>query len=315
MNWSEKRVVVTGGTGFLGSHIADELRERGCQHVFVPHLYDFDLRSRDNTRAMYYTFKPHIVINTAASVGGIRWNQKNPAVALHDNLMIGLNLLEESRFNKVEKFVQIGSVCAYPAWSWTPTPETALWDGLPEKTNAPYGIAKRVLSAACQAYREQYGLNAISLLPTNLYGPRDNFNLETCHVIPAMIRKFVEAQNAGARQVTFWGSGEATREFLYVEDCAEAVILATEQYDKPEPVNLGKGRETSIGWLAQIIQEQVGFSGEVLWDETKPDGQHRRLFDISKARDEFGFTAQTDLVDGLYDTIEWYRDNICDISR
>jgi GDP-L-fucose synthase len=312
VNLIDKRIVVTGGAGFLGSHIVDGLRARGCKDVFVPRLQDYDFRTEHSAMAMYYTLKPHIVINVAASVGGIKWNQKNPAKALYDNLMIGLTLLEQARLNKVQKFVQIGSVCAYPQNVGFPTSEEMMWDGYPEPTNAPYGVAKRVLTTACQAYREQYGLNAISLIPANLYGPRDNFNLETCHVIPAMIRKFIEAKDG---QVTFWGTGKASREFLYVKDCANAIILATERYGKPEPVNIGRGEETTIFSLACLVAEGVQFQGNINWSDSELDGQSRRLFDVSKAQREFGFTASTGLVEGLQNTIKWYKDSLCEKSH
>ena len=301
-----KQIIVTGGAGFLGSHIVDRLRELGYIDVFVPLSSEFDLRNPDKVRAMYYTYKPNIVINPAAKCGGIGWNQANPAISLYDNLTIGLNLMEEGRKNGLEKFVQLGSVCGYPGIVPFPTPETSLWDGYPEPTNASYGIAKRTLIATCQAYRRQYGLNAISVLPTNLYGPRDRFGPTVSHVVPAMIRKFVDAKNRGADAVTFWGLGHATREFIYVTDCAEAVVKAMEVYNKPEPLNLGSGEEIRIVDLAAAIRNAVGFEGAIVWDSSKPDGQQRRLFDCTRAKEELGFSPKVMLQEGLKKTVDWY---------
>jgi GDP-L-fucose synthase len=300
------RILVTGAAGFLGSHIVDRLRELEYPHVIAITSREFDLRNTDAVRAMYYTHKPNIVINPAAKCGGIGWNQANPAISLYDNLMIGLNLMEEGRKNKLEKFVQIGSVCGYPGIVPFPTPETSLWDGYPEPTNAAYGIAKRTLIAACQAYRQQYGLNAISILPTNIYGPRDRFGPTVSHVVPAMIKKFVDAKNRGDATVSFWGLGHATREFIYATDCAEAIVKAMEVYSKPEPLNLGSGEEIRIVDLAARIRDAVGFEGKIVWDSSKPDGQQRRLFDCTRAKEELGFSPKVMLQEGLKKTVEWY---------
>lgn len=307
MNLTNKRIVVTGGTGFFGSHIIDRLRLEGCNNIASPPSSLCDLRTADGVRALYYAFKPDIVINLAARVGGIGWNQQNPAVCLHDNLLIGLNMLQGAVENKVEKFVQVASVCGYPAFASIPMREDDIWNGYPEPTNGPYGIAKRTLLKACWAYNKQYGLNAIGLIPINLYGPRDNFDLESSHVIPAMIRKFVEAKRDG-KDVVLWGSGKVSREFLFVEDAAEAVVLATRNYDNPEPVNLGTGKEILIRQLAGMIADEVGFFGKIIFDTSKPDGQLRRCLDVERAK-QFGFTAKTEFRDGLRKTVEWYLQN------
>ena len=307
MTQTDKRIMVTGGEGFLGSHIVDALVQRDYKTVLVPKHSLYDLTYREDILRMFVDLEPDVVIHAAASVGGIGWNVENPAKALYDNLAMGLNLLEGSRMWRLEKFVQIGSVCAYPLNVSIPTQEDELWSGAPEPTNAPYGIAKRVLATACEAYRKQYGLNAICLMPVNLYGPRDKFNSSTSHVIAAMIRKFIEAKETGKNSVTFWGTGEVTREFLYVEDCANAIVLAMERYDKSEPVNLGSAYEMNISHLAHIIAAHCGYWGEIKWDANKPSGQPHRLFDVSKAEKEFGFKAQTTLADGLYTTVQWYK--------
>lgn len=303
---TNKRIVVTGGAGFFGSHVVDRLKQ---QNRYVSTIWSdtFDLRKADAVQALYYMYKPQIVINLAARVGGIGWNQKNPAVCLHDNLLIGLNMLQGAVEAGVEKFVQVASVCGYPAFASVPMKEEDIWNGYPEPTNGPYGIAKRVLLKACESYNKQYGLNAVGLIPINLYGPRDNFDLESSHVIPAMIRKFVTAKQKG-EDVTLWGSGKVSREFLYVEDAAEAVVLATERYDNPDPVNLGTGKEILISDLANLIAEEIEFDGQIVYDTSRPDGQLRRCLDTSKAK-EFGFTAKTDFKDGLKKTIQWYKGN------
>ena len=310
LNLKDKNILVTGGSGFLGSHIISNLtQERGLtkKQITVPRRKDYDLRKwEDCTRAVR---NADVVIHLAARVGGIGFNQKYPGTLFYDNMMMGAQLIEAARLSGVEKFVQIGTVCAYPKFAPAPFKEESLWDGYPEETNAPYGIAKKALLVMAQAYRQQYGMNIIYLLPVNLYGPKDNFDLESSHVIPALIRKFTEATEKGEEQVTVWGTGKASREFLYVEDAAEAINAAAEKYDKPEPVNLGTGEEITIRRLTTLIAKLTGFKGETLWDKTKPDGQPRRCLDTSRAKKEFGFAAKTDLKDGLQKTIQWYRNN------
>jgi len=302
-----KRIVVTGGAGFLGSHVVEELRSRGARNVGVPRSSEFDLRSAENVRRMYDELRPEIVIHLAAVVGGIGANQENPASFFYENLMMGVELMEHGRRHGIEKFVAVGTVCAYPKFTPVPFREEDLWDGYPEETNAPYGLAKKMLLVQAQAYRRQYGFHAIYLLPVNLYGPRDCFDSRRSHVIPALIRKCVEAVETGAKHIEVWGTGSASREFLYVEDCARAIVLATERYDKPEPVNLGAGREIRIHELVALIAELTGFAGEIVWDPSKPDGQPRRRLDVMRAEREFGFRATTSLVDGLKNTVQWYR--------
>jgi GDP-L-fucose synthase len=310
--WQNKRVVVTGGAGFLGSFLVEELETRGAADVFVPRSKVYDLRSRAAVRRLLADTRPDIVIHLAARVGGIGANRAHPAEFFYDNLMMGADLLHESWRAGVEKFVAIGTICAYPKYTPVPFKEENLWDGYPEETNAPYGIAKKMLLVQAQAYRQQYGFNAIYLLPVNLYGPRDNFDLETSHVIPALIRKFIEAQKQAAQSgsspaVTVWGDGSPTREFLYVKDCAEAIVLATERYNKPDPVNIGAGFEISIKDLVHLIANLTGFQGEIIWDTSKPGGQPRRSLDTSRAEREFGFKARVSFEEGLRQTIAWYR--------
>ncbi len=305
-SFANKRIVVTGGAGFLGSFVLEELKNRGARDVFVPRSKDYDLVQMDAVRALYRDAKPTILLHLAARVGGIGANMASPGRFFYDNLIMGVQLIEACRRYGVEKTVVLGTICAYPKFTPVPFREQDLWSGYPEETNAPYGIAKKALLVQCQAYRQQYGMNSIFLLPVNLYGPRDNFDLESSHVIPALIRKCVDAAESGAPQVVCWGDGSATREFFYVEDCAEAIIAATELYDRPDPVNLGSGMEISIRDLAAKIAALTGFTGRIVWDETKPNGQPRRCLDVTRARSEFGFRARTSFDSGLRKTIEWY---------
>lgn len=307
------RIVVTGGAGFLGRRVCDKLRERGCREIFIPRRKDYDLTDRESVRKLYADARPDVILHLAAEVGGIGANRQNPGRFFYANLMMGAHLIEEARLQGLKKFVQVGTVCAYPKFSPVPFQEENLWNGFPEETNAPYGVAKKSLLVMLQGYREQYGLNGIFLLPVNLYGPGDNFDLQTSHVIPALIRKYVEARRAGRTEITAWGTGSASREFLHVDDCAEALILATERYDGPEPVNIGAGREISIRELTHLISELSGFEGATVWDTTQPDGQPRRCLDTSRARDWFGFRASIDLRVGIRQTIEWYQAH-CDSS-
>lgn len=304
--WDDKSVCVTGGAGFLGSHIVDRLRESGCSRIFIPRSREYDLRERQAIRRMFSDARPDIVIHAAAVVGGIGANQLDPGRFLYDNAIIGLQLIDEAKEQGIRKFVQLGTVCAYPKFAPVPFREENLWDGFPEETNAPYGVAKKLLLLQCQAYRAQYGFNAIYLLPVNLYGPRDNFDPRRSHVIPALIRKCLEASQRGEKQITVWGTGTATREFLHVSDCAEAVVRATALYDKRDPVNLGSGVEISIRELVNIIARHCGFKGEVVWDHSKPDGQPRRLLDTSRAEREFGFRASIGFEAGIRETVQWY---------
>jgi len=309
MFWKDKRVLVTGGAGFLGSHLVRKLKENGCQNIFVPSRDKFDLREKQHIIRVYEEAHPDIVIHLAAKVGGIGANARFPGEFFYDNLIMGIQVMEYARTHNVKKFVAIGTSCAYPKFSRLPFKEDNLWNGYPEETNAPYGLAKRMLLVQAQAYRNQYGLNAIYLLPANLYGPGDNFHPEYSHVIPAIIRKCLEAKENNQDKLVLWGSGKPTREFLYVEDCAEAICLAAERYDKSEPINIGSGLEISIKDLVKLVVELIGFKGKVAWDKTKPDGQPRRWLDISKAKKEFGFEAKTSLRQGLKKTIDWYREN------
>jgi GDP-L-fucose synthase len=290
--------------------VVSKLRDRGAQEPFVPRIEDYDLRGESAVRRFLADARPELIIHLAAVVGGIGANRENPGRFLYDNLIMGAQLIEQSRQAGVAKFVCIGTICAYPKFTPVPFREEELWNGYPEETNAPYGLAKKLLLVQLQAYRQQYGFNGIYLLPVNLYGPRDNFDPGSSHVIPALIRKCVEARRRGEPQVECWGTGTATREFLYVDDCAEGILLAAERYDEPDPVNLGSGREISIRDLAEMIRAQTGFAGELVWDASKPDGQPRRCLDTSRARERLGFEAGTSLEEGLTRTVEWYEQEL-----
>jgi GDP-L-fucose synthase len=303
-----KRVIVTGGAGFLGSHVVDRLRQADwCTEVLAPRSREYDLRGRDDVIRMYEELRPDIVIHMAGIVGGIGANRENPGQFFYDNLMMGVQTMHHAYLRGVQKFVAVGTICAYPKFTPVPFREDNLWDGYPEETNAPYGLAKKMLLVQAQAYRQQYGFNAIYLLPVNLYGPRDNFDPASSHVIPALIKKCFDAMDSGEDEIVVWGDGTPTREFLYVEDCAEAILLATERYNKPDPVNIGAGFEISIKDLADLIVELTGFPGRIAWDTSKPGGQPRRCLDTSRAEREFGFRARTGFEEGLSRTIDWYR--------
>lgn len=309
MDLSTQRIVVTGGAGFLGKHLQATLLSRGLaeENLVVPLIEEYDLTVEADVARMYEQMQPTMVIHLAAEVGGIGANRDNPGRFFYANMAMGLHLIEHARRVGLDKFVQVGTICAYPKFTPVPFKEENLWDGYPEETNAPYGVAKKALLTMLQAYRDQYGLNGIYLLPVNLYGPGDNFDLHTSHVIPALIRKFIEAQESGAPQVEVWGTGKASREFFYVEDAARAIAQAAESYDGPEPVNLGNGREITIADLVSLIGRLVGYEGQVAYDATKPDGQPRRCLDVTRAKELFGFVAQVDLEEGLQKTIDWYR--------
>jgi GDP-L-fucose synthase len=306
--WQNKKVVVTGGGGFLGRCVVRRLEARCTAPVFVPRQRDYDLRIPENVARMYRDAAPDIVIHLAAVVGGIGANLAHPGSFFYDNLMMGVELMEYGRRHGVDKFVALGTICAYPKHTPVPFLEENLWNGYPEETNAPYGLAKKMLLVQAQAYRQEYGFNAIYLLPVNLYGPGDNFDLETSHVIPAMIRKFLSARDEGAEKVVLWGDGSPTREFLYVEDAAEGILLAAERYDEVEPVNIGSGDEVSIRDLSNMVKEKTGFVGSIEWDSSKPNGQPRRQLDVSRAKEKFGFSARTSLNEGLASTVAWYLD-------
>src|SRR5882724_11592068 len=304
--WAGKQVMVTGGAGFLGSRVVGKLRQRGCERIFVPRSTVYDLRQVENIRRALQESSPDIVIHLAARVGGIGANRAHPADFFYDNLMMGIQLLHESFRAGVEKLVTLGTVCSYPKFTPVPFQEDDLWAGYPEETNAPYGLAKKMLLVQAQAYRAQYGFNAIFLLPTNLYGPGDNFDLETGHVIPAIIRKCVEAKEQGRSEIVLWGDGTPTREFLYVDDAAEGILLAAERYDGGEPVNLGVGEETSIRDLVELVASEIGFTGTLTWDTSKPNGQPRRCVDATRAKELFGFEARHRLRDGVPKTVAWF---------
>lgn len=304
--WAKKNVTVTGGAGFLGSYVVKQLQENGCKSIFVPRSHDYDLTQMRAVEQLYTDSKPDIVIHLAAKVGGIGANRENPGKFFYDNLMMGVQMIEVGRLQKLEKFVCLGTVCAYPKYTPVPFCEDELWNGYPEETNAPYGIAKKALLVQLQAYRQQYGVNGIFLLPTNLYGPGDNFAPASSHVIPALIKKCVDAVNLQASYIEVWGTGSASREFLYVADCANAILRAAELYDSGDPLNIGAHREITIRELVTLIADLTGFKGEIRWDSSKPDGQPRRCLDTSKAQTDLGFTAQTDFREGLIETIQWY---------
>ncbi|WP_322819923.1 GDP-L-fucose synthase [Chloroflexus sp.] len=305
--WQDKSVVVTGGAGFLGSYVVEKLHERGARRIVVPRSHQYDLRQLEAIRQLLIDAQPDIVIHMAARVGGIGANRDHPAEFFYDNLMMGVQLLHESWRFGVQKFVTIGTVCAYPKYTPVPFKEDDLWNGYPEETNAPYGLAKKMLLVQGEAYRQQYGFNSIFLLPVNLYGPRDNFDLETSHVIPALIRKCIEATERGDDEIVVWGDGSPTREFIYAADAAEGILLASERYNDPAPVNIGSSYEISIRDLVTLIADLTGFRGRIVWDTTKPNGQPRRKLDVSRAWERFGFRAETTFADGLRATIEWYR--------
>jgi GDP-L-fucose synthase len=305
--WDNRRVVVSGGKGFLGSFVVEKLRAEGCRDIIAPRSREYDLREKSEALRLYKDARPDIFIHLAAVVGGIYANRMNPGRFFYENAVMGLNAIEAGRIAGIEKFVCAGTICSYPKFTPVPFREENFWNGYPEETNAPYGLAKKMLLVQLQAYREQYGFNGIYLTPVNLYGPRDNFDLESSHVIPALIRKCLEAKQACAAEIAAWGTGNATREFLYVEDAAEAIVTATEKYAKPEFVNLGSGEEISIRDLVEMVRSLAGFEGTVRWDSTKPDGQPRRRLDTSRALAEFGWRAKTSLREGLQKTIAWFE--------
>lgn len=306
---ADKRIVVTGGAGFVGSFLCERLEAAGAGDLFIPRSADYDLTEQDAVRQLYADAKPNMVIHLAAEVGGIGANRANPGRYFYANMAMGLHLIEEARKVRLEKFVQVGTVCAYPKFAPVPFHEEDLWNGYPEETNAPYGVAKKSLLVMLQAYRQQYNLNGIYLLPVNLYGPRDNFDLETSHVIPALIRKFITARDEKSPDVVAWGTGSASREFLYVEDAARAIVAATERFNGGQPVNLGTSHEITIRELVELIARLTGYEGKTVWDPTKPDGQPRRKLDTSRAAQLFGFEASTGLEEGLSKTIAWWENN------
>jgi GDP-L-fucose synthase len=304
-----KRICVTGGGGFLGSFVVEELERRGCRHIFVPRRKDYDLTHTVAIERLFADARPEVLFHLAAVVGGIGANRRNPGQFFYDNAIMGIQLIEYARRNPVEKIIVVGTTCSYPKFTPVPFREDALWDGYPEETNAPYGIAKKALLAQCQAYRQQYGMNAIYLIPVNLYGPRDNFDLETSHVIPALIRKCVEARESAAPEIVSWGDGSATRAFLYAPDAAAGLVAAAEKYDGADPVNLGTPEEVSIRSLVETIARLCRYEGKIVWDTSQPNGQPRRCLDTSRAEQVFGFSAPTTLSEGLAQTVQWYRES------
>jgi GDP-L-fucose synthase len=307
--FTDRRIVVTGGAGFLGSYIISGLKERGCKNILVPKIEDYDLIKMEDVNRMYDDMRPDIVIHLAAVVGGIGANREHPGKFFYENLMMGIQLIDQGRLRNIEKFVAIGTICAYPKFTPVPFKEDKLWDGYPEETNAPYGLAKKMLLVQSQSYREEYGFNSIFLLPVNLYGPGDNFDPSSSHVIPAIIKKCEDAMNSGQDHIDCWGTGSASREFIYAADAAEGILLATEHYNGPEPVNIGAGFEITIKDLVEKIVRLTGFGGQIQWDPSQPDGQPRRCLDTSRAKKEFGFEAGTDFEEGLKATIQWYREH------
>ena len=306
--WADKRVVVTGGDGFLGKHLVAKIKARGPKSIFIPKRSEFDLRKYED--CLKVARKGDVIIHLAANVGGIGYNREFPANLFDDNILMGTFMMMAAKEVKVKKYVAMGTICAYPKFTSVPFKEENLWMGYPEETNAPYGLAKKMQLVQAQAYKQQYGFNVIFLLPVNLYGPGDNFDPKSSHVIPALIRKFVESKTKGEKEVVVWGTGKASREFLYVDDAAEAIVLATKRYDKIDPVNLGAGREIKIKALAELIKKFTGYKGNIVWDKTKPDGQPRRMLDVSRAKKEFGFSAKTSFETGLKNTIDWYIKNL-----
>ncbi len=307
MDWRNERVLLTGGSGFLGQYVKQALQNRGCQHVFVPRSVDYDLRYQEAIDRVFDDSSPDMVIHLAAIVGGIGANQEHPGTFFYDNLMMGVQLMETTRLRGVEKFVGVGTICSYPKYAPVPFREDDIWNGYPEETNAPYGLAKKMLLVQGQAYRQQYGFNAIHVLPVNLYGPRDNFDPQTSHVIPALIKKCLDAIDASSKEIIVWGDGTPTREFLHVTDAVEGIVMAAEFYNKPEPVNIGSSFEISIRDLVAIIVQETGFGGQLVYDTSKPNGQPRRKLDVSRAKTEFGFEAKKDFREGIREVVEWYR--------
>jgi GDP-L-fucose synthase len=307
LDWPSERIVVTGGAGFLGGYVLEALRERGARQVFVPRSRDYDLVDMEAVRRLYRDAKPTLVLHLAARVGGIGANQRNPGKFFYDNLMMGVQLIEVGRQLGLEKLVALGTICAYPKLCPVPFKEEDLWNGYPEETNAPYGLAKKMLLVQSQAYREQYGVNSVVLFPVNLYGPRDNFDLETSHVIPALIRRCVEARERGEKRLVAWGDGSPSREFLHARDAAEAIVAAAERYDKSEPVNLGAGFEIRIRDLVPLVARLCRFEGQIAWDASKPNGQPRRMLDTSRALREFGWSARIPFEEGLRETVAWFE--------